>query len=177
MEIERKFEIKQEFEKEILDYKNSLDIFNDYQDWERKDVVFRTKTFYLKDPDSNYEMRVRQYLLKNDLINNADTEFTIKSKNSGISRIEWEFFKLSNLMIEEFIQKSLPPIYCERFDYKGMDIHFLDNNYLYAEIEFPTEEDANKFAKPDFLGNEIKFSLNNYAYLKNSCISRFNSII
>ena len=85
MEIERKFEIKPEFEKEILDYKNSLDIFNGYQDWERKDVVFRTKTFYLKDPDSNYEMRIRQYLLKDDLIDPAETEFTIKSKNSGIS--------------------------------------------------------------------------------------------
>lgn len=168
MEIERKFEINPEFEKEILDYKNSLEIFNGYPDWERKDVVFRTKTFYLNDPNSKYEMRIRQYLLKDDLIDPAETEFTIKSKSSGISRIEWEFFKLPEYMIEEFIQKSLPPVYCERFDYKGMDIHFLDNNYLYAEIEFPTEEDANKFAKPDFLGKEIKFSLNNYVYLKNS---------
>ena len=83
MEIERKFEIKPEFEKEILDYKNSLEIFNGYPDWERKDVVFRTKTFYLKDPNSNYEMRVRQYILKDDLINNADTEFTIKREYSN----------------------------------------------------------------------------------------------
>lgn len=177
MEIERKFEIKPEFKKEILDYKNSLDIFNGYRDWERKDVVFRTKTFYLKDPDSKYEMRIRQYLLKNDLINNVDTEFTIKSKSSGIVRTEWEFFKLPDLIIEEFIQKSLDPVYCERFDYKGMDMHFLDSNYLYAEIEFPSEEDAKKFEKPEFCGKELKFSLNSYAYLRNTCISRFNSII
>lgn len=168
MKIERKFEIKPEFEKEILDYKNSLEIFNGYPDWERKDVVFRTKTFYLKDPNSNYEMRVRQYLLKDNLINKADTEFTIKSKSSGITRTEWEFFKLPDGMINEFIQKSLPPVYCERFDYKGMDIHWLDNKILYAEIEFSTEEDAKKFEKPEFCGEEIKFSLNQYAYSKNS---------
>ena len=170
IEIERKFEIKPEFKKEILDYKNSLDVFNGYPDWERKDVVFRTKTFYLKDPDS-------QYLLKDGLINNADTEFTIKSKSSRIVRTEWEFFKLPDLMIEEFIQKSLDPVYCERFDYKGMDMHFLDSNYLYTEIEFPSEEDAKKFEKPEFCGEELKFSLNSYAYLRNTCISRFNSII
>lgn len=70
---------------------------------------------------------------------------------------EDQFLRLKNLLQGEMIRKEyrvyqLPEgrkLECSRVD-AGTE-----NEFMYAEVEFPTEEEARRFIPPDFLGEDV----------------------
>lgn len=153
MEIEKKFSIKDRFIDRILRAKQLTD-------------VTRTATWYLKDSQSLYETRLRARF-DHEKVDFNNAEITIKSKFNRLVRTEWTFTNISVNIIEEFIQKSYQPIYCERFMFDSIyDIHIVDfeahNPIIYAEVEFQSQLSAEQFVPSEIVDKQIDFYLYDY---------------
>ncbi len=114
---------------------------------------------YYKD---DFQIRLRKVKIEN----NHNYILTIK-KGKGEIRKEFEF-KLSKKEYnkkERLLQsKNLSPIKKIRREYEfnnkviEVDIFKNPNKYTFAEIEFNSIDDMNKFDKPNFLGKEVNIS-------------------
>ena len=140
MEIERKFLLSKlpdlEVDEKTIIYQAYLST--------NPEVRIRKKVFY-SDKKPNYKMT-----LKSDgLLSRKETEFDLTQE---------QFEKASSTLTKPFIRKDYYKLRIPNTEYY-FDCGIVDKgeyfSFMYGEIEFPTEEEANKFVLPDKISSCI----------------------
>lgn len=112
------------------------------------------------------ETRIREYIEESAIHNHFGYKLTVKS-DGDLTREEVQWEITPELYFELLKDINKKPIFKQYRTYKLPDGHILecsivddntDTRFMYAEIEFKTEEDANNFKIPSYLGEEITYN-------------------
>jgi len=114
----------------------------------------------------NPEVRIRKRINLSLFGNEESVNYKLCFKSDGdLSREEVEvditedkYYNLLHMISGEPIKKEYRQF--NIYDTYIAECSIVDNDWMYAEVEFNSEEDANNFIPPDWFGEEVTYDKN-----------------